>query len=77
MYAFCHTCVENPLKGPGKGMLKATASVYDPQGIALLLLLIAKQFYRKTCDFEISWDKELPKTYWRPQDIGFHHFLIW
>ena len=47
MHAFCHTCVENPLKGHGKGMLKATALVYDPQGIALLLPLIAKQFIKK------------------------------
>ena len=62
MHAFCHTCVENPLKGHGKGMLKATALVYDPQGIALLLPLIAKQFIKKR-DLEISWDKGLPKTY--------------
>ena len=37
-----------------RGMLKAMASVYDPQVIGSSLLLIAKQLYQKICDLKIS-----------------------
>ena len=35
--------------------------MYDPLGIAALVVLNAKVVYRKACEENLSWDKQLPE----------------
>ena len=42
-------------------ILSEIAKVYDPLGIALPVMLVAKLLYRDICDGKISWDAQLPE----------------
>ena len=44
-----------------RNVLKTLASIYDPLGFILPVLLIGKILFRNLCDLRILWDNEIPK----------------
>ena len=46
-----------------RGILQYLASVYDPVGLVLPVLLLGKLSFREVSDLKIGWDKPLPDSF--------------
>ena len=44
-----------------RNVLKTLASIYDPLGFLLSVLLIGKILFRNLCDLRIPWDNKIPQ----------------
>ena len=48
-----------------RSVLSHLAFVFDPLGLAALIVISGKFIYRSVCDSQVPWDKELPEPlYW-------------